>query len=196
VPSQTRQEIVEGTEPSSGGLEEPRPEPYDGGLQESGLNALRTFVEQGGVLVALGNAVELATEDMNLPVRNLTRNTPHREFSTPGTELRVTVNPAHPLGYGMPERAVVYHTTNPVLGTQLPEPGSERAVVARFESADRVVASGWAEGTEILAGRAALAEVSLGRGRVDLFAFRPQYRGQTHGTYRMLLNALLSAASE
>lgn len=196
VPSQTRQEILEGTDTSPGRLQEPRPEPYDGGLEESGMDALRTFVEKGGVLIALGDAVELATEDMNLPVRNLTRSLPAREFSTPGTMLRVTVNPAHPLGYGMPEHAMVYHTTDPVLGTQLPEPGSERSVVVRFEDADRVVASGWAAGTEILEHRAALVEVSLGRGRMDLFAFRPQYRGQTHGTYRMLLNALLSAASD
>jgi hypothetical protein len=68
-------------------------------------------------------------------------------------------------------------------------------VVARFLERDRVVASGWATGIKHLERKAALVEVSLGEGKIVLFAFRPQHRAQTHGTYRMLFNALLNSAA-
>src|SRR5947209_2213099 len=60
---------------------------------------------------------------------------------------------------------------------------------SRF-AADKVLLSGWVLHPERIAGKAALVEVKQGSGRVVLFGFRPQYRGQSIATYPLLFNSL------
>jgi hypothetical protein len=199
LPDQEKNVIVEGRPKSEDGPSyfEPLPPPYAGGIGKEGVANLEAFVEQGGTLVCMTSACDLAIDEFNLPVRNLVGKLKSAEFSLPGTLVNLDLDPAHPLAYGMPERSTAYCTGGPVFGTSVPGANVGRAVVARYAADARdVVASGWAVGTDRMAGRAAVVEATLGKGRVILFGPRVQHRAQSVGTFKILYNAILRAGME
>jgi glutamine amidotransferase-like uncharacterized protein len=64
-------------------------------------------------------------------------------------------------------------------------------VIAKYPSDTKsVLLSGYALGAEKIAGKAALVEFTVGKGRIILFGFRPQYRGQSLATFPLLFNAI------
>jgi hypothetical protein len=110
----------------------------------------------------------------------------------PGSILRVLVDASHPVATGMPDTAAVYFTNSVTLDVGA-VPGAR--VIARYPArADDVLLSGYLSGGAAIAGKAAAADAPFGRGRVVMFGFRPQYRGQSVGTFRLLFNALLAPA--
>jgi hypothetical protein len=194
LPDVDRSSIVDGRPKPEEGQPtyfEPLPPPYAGGIGKDGVENLKAFVEQGGTLVCLGASCALAIEEMNLPVRDLVAKAKNTEFSVPGTLVNLVVDPRAAIGYGMPEHCAAYVTGGPVFATSVPGAGVGREVVARYPGyADQVVASGWADGTDKMAGRSAIVDLRLGKGRVVLFGPRIQYRGQTVGTFKLLFNAI------
>jgi hypothetical protein len=170
------------------------PPEYAGGLGAEGVAALRAFVEAGGTLVTFNRASLLPVERFGLPVRNVLAGLGRREFYAPGSILGLVVDTRHPLGRGMPRESVAWVEDaiawEPVAGA----PAGAVEIVARFREGDPLL-SGWLEGGDRIAGRGALALVRWGRGQVVLFAFRPQYRGQSVATYPLVFNALRAAAA-
>jgi len=182
LPDQTAAALRDGNAKGS------MPEEYTGGLGEPGAAALRAFVEAGGTLVALDSASAYAIEALSLPVKNVLVGVDSKSFYCPGSILRVSVDPRLPIAHGLPPELPVWFEGSPAFET------SAGTALARY-SDENPLLSGFLLGGERLRGRAALVEVPLGRGRVVLFGFRPQYRAQSRVTYAALLNALyLSAA--
>ncbi|HEU5240076.1 MAG TPA: hypothetical protein VFU37_23280 [Pyrinomonadaceae bacterium] len=63
-------------------------------------------------------------------------------------------------------------------------------ILASYPKDKDPLLSGWLLGADRIKGKAALVEVGLGKGRIILFGFRPQYRGQSLATYPLFFNAI------
>jgi hypothetical protein len=171
------------------GMPESRyPPEYAGGLSATGVDALKRFVETGGRLVTLNSASDFVIEHLGLPVKNVLRGLKDSDFYCPGSILRTQLDMTHPLAKGLPAESIAWFEDG---GAYEVTPGRESDVriVARY-GGDNPLLSGWILGHERLANKAALVEVNIGSGRVILFGFRPQYRGQTVATFPLLFNAL------
>jgi hypothetical protein len=62
--------------------------------------------------------------------------------------------------------------------------------LAQYAKATDPLESGLLLHPEAIEGKAAAVELVYGKGRILLYGFKPQFRGQSHGTYRYLFNAL------
>ena len=164
------------------------PDTYAGGLGSDGVRELRQFVEEGGTLVALNEASRFAIEQLLLPVRNVLEGVPDDEFYAPGAIFRMELDNSHPVARGMPEQSIAWFEDGPAFDVL---DSSVVRVIGRYPAEpDKVLRSGWVLHPARVAGRAALVEVRLGQGRVVLFGFKPQYRGQSLATYPLLFNSL------
>lgn len=181
LPSMRQRELVEGNEPGS------YPAEFTGGITAAGVTNLRRFVEEGGTLICFDAASELAIKRFELPLRNALEGLKTSEFYAPGSILSIHLDKSHQLAGGLPSRMDAYFINSSAFEVT----DSQRVrVVARYGEEAEVLRSGWLLGANKLSGKAALVEVSLGRGRVILFGFRPQHRGQTWGTFPLLFNAI------
>ncbi len=175
------------------GMQGPRVRPeYRGGLEDTGIQALRAFVDAGGTLVTLGNAAELAIDRLDAPLTIATRGDDLDGTYCPGALLRIRLTPDHPVTFGMPEEADAMFVMNSGYAATR---GADGVIpIARY-AADGLRRSGYLAGGNRLADTLAAAEVPLGRGRVIVLGFRPQHRGQAWGTFKLVFNALYYAAA-
>jgi hypothetical protein len=168
-------------------------EAYRGGIGEAGWEALHQFVAEGGTLVALGEASNLLLEKLPLPVKDIKKTVSRDQHFAPGTIVNLQVDTAHPLGRGIAPETWGFYINSPFF--QLTEGFSSQkvSVAARYPN-NKVNASGWLRGEDLMYGRGAVVSVEMNPGKIVLFGIRPQHRAQTHATFGMLFNALYWSA--
>ena len=164
------------------------PGQYAGGIGEEGAQALRDFVTAGGTLVTLGNAASFAIEQFNLPVVSALAGLRQDQFFCSGSLLRVEISdPKHPLVAGLPLMPAVMFERNQAFDTR---PAFRGKVLASYVKDRNPLVSGYLLGADAIQGKAAALDANYGSGHIVILGFRPQWRGQSHGTYKFLFNAL------
>lgn len=167
---------------------------------------LERFVDNGGVIVALaGSAFALAEGGAGIaPVKVAEDPKPDPatakpswrlaadrridgfEENIPGTMFRLAFDPAHPVAFGYDGPIGVLMDSTAAFA--LEGPGSRVGVFP-----EQSLLSGFAskENAARLDGKAYVAEVARGRGRIVLFAGDPTFRGFVRGQNGLLMNAIL-----
>ncbi|MDI6844801.1 MAG: M14 family metallopeptidase [Candidatus Saccharicenans sp.] len=167
----------------------PVPPEYEGGVEKEGVEAVKAFVEEGGMLITLNQASELAIRELGAPARNALSGLDRTKFFCPTSILRIKVDNNSPLGYGLGEEAAAVFSQSLAFDTWMPPVDWDRKVVAYYPE-DNILMSGWLLGGDYLARKAAVVDVKYKKGRIALIGIRAQHRAQSHGTYKFLLNAL------
>lgn len=167
------------------------PAEFSGGIDQTGSKALREFVESGGTLIAFNSSSHYIIQEFNVPVRNALARVPAASFAIPGSLVRMKIGAQHPITAGMPESFAGFLDERIAFETTLPGLEMQRWVLATYpEESSDILLSGWMRGEEHLARKAAAVAFTHGSGKIVLFGFRPQHRGQTHATFPLLFNAL------
>lgn len=205
--------LVSGAVPAQGVRPPPASRPrnlppeYEGMIgrlsPDTSVPALKTFLEGGGTIVTIGSSTNLAYH-LALPIQSaLTErapdgrlsNLPEDKFYVPGSVLEARVAAGEPVAWGMPERADFYFDRS--ASFRLPENAATAGIkpIAWFDSATPL-RSGWAWGQHQLKDSVTVAVANVGAGRLYLMGSEVAFRGQTHGTFKLLFNALHLATAE
>jgi hypothetical protein len=176
------------------------PEEYRGRLGrvtvERTVPQLRQFVEQGGTVVAIGESAAALGTHLGLPLDDhLVEGStplPRAKYFVPGSLLRARVDTTQDAAAGMRDQADVFFDNSPVFRLRPGAAGVRR--IAWFDTATPL-RSGWAWGQRYLEGGIVAAEVGLGSGRVFLYGPEILHRAQPHATFKLLFNAILTAAT-
>ena len=164
------------------------PDEYTGGIGADGVANLKKFVEAGGTLVFLNRASDFAIEQFNLPVKDVTKGLPRKDFYIPGSILRTELDTSNPIAKSMPQQSIAWFEDSPAFEIT---DKTNVSVIAKYPANPKdVLLSGYALGAEKIAGKAALVQVNIGKGKIILFGFRPQYRGQSLATFPLLFNGI------
>ncbi|MFQ5709697.1 MAG: M14 metallopeptidase family protein [bacterium] len=160
---------------------------YRGGIGKAGVEKVKAFLQSGGTVLFFGEACNFAIDKLRLPAANPLKGVKRKDYFAPGSLFEMQLDPTAPLAYGMVKKTAVY-VNNPVALT-LKMYNREIKEIGLYGNR-HLLLSGWAVGEDKLHDKVALAEIPVGKGRAILYAFRPQHRGQTYATFKLVFNAL------
>jgi hypothetical protein len=163
---------------------------------EKTIPQLKAFLEAGGTIITVGSSANLAYQ-LKLPVHNaLVDNIGGREvsypgdkFYIPGSVLRVSVDNKQPATWGMDAEADVLYDSSPAF--KLDADAADKGVKPlMWFNTDKPLRSGWAFGQKYLKNNVEAFQASVGKGNLYVFGPEITFRGQSHGTFKLLFNEL------
>jgi hypothetical protein len=157
---------------------------------------LRDFLQAGGTVLTIGSSTVLA-KHLGLPITDalVKEGTdtplPREQFFIPGSVLEASVDNGDPLAYGVPDSVAVLFDHSPAFRIRADSADSASTVkrVAWYAS-PAPLRSGWAWGQKYLDQAVAIAEARVGKGKLFIFGPEITFRGQPHGTFPFLFNAI------
>lgn len=156
------------------------------GIADAGYRNLARFVEDGGTLICFDGSCGQLIRQLKLPLRNVLEGVRSNDFYCPGSILRIEVDTSNPIARTMLKDTNAYFINSSAFDAT---DSGKVQVIARYAKED-ILRSGWLRGEDKLKDKIALASVTMGKGRIVLFGFRPQHRGQTWGTFPFIWNAI------
>jgi hypothetical protein len=158
---------------------------------------LKKFAENGGTVLTIGSSTVLGRH-LGLPVRDALvervaggaeRPLPREKYYIPGSILEARIDNTQPLAYGMADRAMVFYDESPAFRMQ-PEAAMTGVKPVAWYDSPTPLRSGWAWGQQYLDQAVSIVEASVGKGHVVLFGNEVTWRGQPHGTFKLLFNGI------
>jgi hypothetical protein len=162
------------------------PPEFAGGITEQGVENLLKFVREGGKLICFDDSCEMVIKRFNLPLKNVLNGLKRSEFYNPGSVVKLEVESGGALARNLPKEIGAYFSNSSAFEIA---DESRVKIVARYAAKDSLL-SGWTLGEKFMNGKTALAEAQYGQGKIVLFGFRPQHRGQSWATFPFIFNAL------
>ncbi len=167
------------------------PPDYKSGIGKDGVEKLKEFAEANGTILCLGESCDFAIEELKVPVKNVLSEVKPTDFVCPGSTLHVDVASENSLAWGVQDDLLIIFRSHGAFEVKPGSHNDDYGVVLSYPDS-RIMESGWLQGEERLAQKAAMVEARMGKGRVILYGFAPQYRAQSNAAFKLFFNPLLS----
>ncbi|MGM0506862.1 MAG: zinc carboxypeptidase, partial [Bacteroidota bacterium] len=172
-------------------------------LTESGMDAIRDWVREGGTLILIRGAVSWAIEEELIPYSRLASESDSSDTSPlpydfmgafrganviGGAIFRARIDTTHPLGYGYQNEEL--HTFRN--STTVIDPDGLNRWSTPLVYDEDPLAAGYISDSNLerLRNTPAIAVSSIGQGRVIAMTDNPNFRGFWIGTEKLFLNAV------
>jgi hypothetical protein len=158
---------------------------------------LKKFAENGGTVLTIGSSTAFG-HHLGLPIRDALveraaggaeRPLAREKYYIPGSILDARIDNTQPLAYGMGEHAMVFYDESPAFRLQ-PEAAMKGVKPIAWYDSPTPLRSGWAWGQQYLDQAVSIVEAQVGKGHVVLFGNEVNWRGQPHGTFKLLFNGI------
>jgi hypothetical protein len=177
---------------------------FSEGIGKEGMKRIMTFFENGGIIVSWGGSTQLfmgtleippawktqPKEEFILPVDDISGELKKKGLYCPGSLMKISLLPDHPVTLGMPAEVGVFFEGEPVFRTRPPGFDMDRRVIGVFPEKN-ILVSGYCENEEKAGNQPMLVWLKKNKGQLVLFGFSPQFRASTPATYKLLFNSIL-----